>query len=54
MGYDAGYFSYGVSEVYAADMYQIFEGAPRGIMDRDVGRHYRKCILEPGQLTWCG
>ena len=45
-GYDAGYYGYLWSEVYAADMYTRFEQA--GLLDEKAGSDYRKWILEPG------
>jgi thimet oligopeptidase len=45
-GYDAGYYGYLWSEVFAADMFTRFEKA--GLFDKKVGAEYRKWILEPG------
>jgi len=45
-GYDAGYYGYLYSEVYAADMYTRF--AANGLMDQTTGRAYRDLILSPG------
>lgn len=45
-GYDAGYYGYLWSEVFAADMFTRFEKA--GLFDKKVGADYRKWILEPG------
>jgi thimet oligopeptidase len=45
-GYDAGYYGYLWSLVYAQDMFSLFEG--RGLLDPVLGRRYREQILEPG------
>jgi thimet oligopeptidase len=47
MGYDAGYYGYLWSKVYAQDMFSRFEAAG-GPLDAAVGRAYRKDILEVG------
>jgi metallopeptidase MepB len=45
-GYDAGYYGYTYSLVFAADMYAtVFKSDP---LDPKKGAHYRKEILEPG------
>ncbi|KAL1748030.1 hypothetical protein HDZ31DRAFT_30711 [Schizophyllum fasciatum] len=45
-GYDAGYYGYMYSLVYAADMYAtIFKADP---LDPARGKKYRDCILRPG------
>ncbi|QRV81064.1 metallopeptidase MepB [Ceratobasidium sp. AG-Ba] len=45
-GYDAGYYSYAYSLVFAADMYKtVFKGAP---LDPAKGKLYREKILQPG------
>jgi thimet oligopeptidase len=46
-GYDAGYYSYVWSEVYAQDMFSVFKTA--GLMDPAVGMRYRADILAPGR-----
>lgn len=45
-GYDAGYYGYLWSNVYAADMFTRFE--KEGIMSKKTGADYKKWILEKG------
>jgi thimet oligopeptidase len=45
-GYDAGYYGYLWSEVYGDDMWSRFEN--EGVDNPDVGRSYRRQILEKG------
>lgn len=45
-GYDAGYYSYLWSKVYADDMFSRFE--KEGILNPKTGREYRRWILEKG------
>lgn len=45
-GYDAGYYGYLWSNVYAADMFTRFE--KEGIMNKKTGADYKKWILEKG------
>ncbi|HVE14221.1 MAG TPA: M3 family metallopeptidase, partial [Elusimicrobiota bacterium] len=45
-GYDAGYYGYLWSKVYAQDMFSRFEA--EGVMSPKLGALYRKEILEPG------
>jgi thimet oligopeptidase len=45
-GYDAGYYGYLWSRVYGDDMYSRF--AEEGVTDPEVGRSYRRIILEQG------
>ena len=45
-GYDAGYYGYLWSKVFAQDMFSRFEKA--GVLDPKTGADYRREILEPG------
>ena len=45
-GYGSAYYGYKWSEVYAHDMFSIFE--ENGIMDARTGMRYREIILEKG------
>lgn len=45
-GYGAGYYGYLWSEVYAADMFSVFE--KNGVMDQKTGLRYRDIILARG------
>ncbi len=45
-GYDAGYYGYKWSEVYADDMFTRFEAA--GPLDSELGNEYRQLVLERG------
>lgn len=45
-GYDAGYYGYMWSKVYAADMFTRFKKS--GLLNPKVGQEYRRHILEPG------
>ena len=49
-GYDAGYYGYLWSEVYAADMFTRFQKAKFKLLDPKVGAEYRADILEPGDM----
>lgn len=46
VGYDAGYYGYMWSKVFASDMFTRF--AERGILNKKIGAEYRKIILEKG------
>ncbi|MDD5629991.1 MAG: Zn-dependent oligopeptidase, partial [Elusimicrobia bacterium] len=46
MGYDAGYYSYLWSEVYALDGFSRF--VKEGLLSEKVGREYRREVLERG------
>jgi thimet oligopeptidase len=46
MGYAAGYYGYLWANVYAHDMFSVFE--KNGIMDKETGRQYRDIILARG------
>jgi thimet oligopeptidase len=48
MGYDAGYYGYLWSEVYAKDMFTLFE--KEGLLSSKAGSKYRKVILEQGNM----
>lgn len=47
-GYDAGYYGYLWSEVYAQDMFSIFE--KKGLLNSQIGNRYRRTILEQGSM----
>lgn len=47
-GYEAGYYGYTWSKVFAQDMFTRFE--KEGVQSPQVGAEYRKHILEPGDL----
>ncbi len=46
MGYDAGYYGYMWSKVYAADMFTRFRS--EGLLNSQTGMDYRKQVLEKG------
>lgn len=47
-GYDAGYYGYLWSEVYAQDMFTLFD--KNGLSNPEIGVRYRKTILEQGNM----
>lgn len=47
-GYDAGYYGYLWSEVYAQDMFSRFQ--KEGLLNAKVGGDYRKWVLEKGGM----
>jgi thimet oligopeptidase len=47
-GYDAGYYGYMWSKVYAQDMFSKFKQA--GVLSPAMGDHYRRTILEYGNM----
>ncbi len=48
-GYDAGYYGYLWSAVYAADMFSRFES--EGLLNADLGKRYRRTVLERGKMV---
>jgi thimet oligopeptidase len=48
-GYDAGYYGYLWSKVYAQDMFSAFQAA--GLVNPAVGKRYRDDILAPARLN---
>jgi Zn-dependent oligopeptidase len=48
MGYDAGYYGYAWADAISADMATVFEKAPDGYFDKEVGMRLRHEIYEPG------
>jgi thimet oligopeptidase len=47
-GYDAGYYGYLWSEVYASDLFSRFE--TQGLLNPEVGLEYRRKVLEVGKM----
>ena len=48
VGYDAGYYGYAWADAISADMATVFESAPDGYYDVEVGRRLREEIYAPG------
>jgi len=46
MGYDAAYYGYRWSEVYAHDLFSVFKKSPKKCFDSETGMRMRKEILE--------
>ena len=46
MEYDAGYYGYMWSKVFAVDMFTRFKKT--GLLNKKMGRNYREIILEKG------
>jgi len=47
-GYDAGYYGYAWADAIAADMASVFENAPGGLMDKNIGMRLREEIYATG------
>jgi thimet oligopeptidase len=47
-GYDAGYYGYAWADAIAADMASVFQNAPDGFLDANVGRRLRDEIYAVG------
>lgn len=47
IGYDAGYYGYGWSDVYAADIFDMMLHSPEGLLSPETGRRLREAILSP-------
>ncbi|RJP24956.1 MAG: hypothetical protein C4527_17925 [Candidatus Omnitrophota bacterium] len=47
-GYDAGYYGYAWADVICADLATMFEKAPQGFLDPQMGMKLRREIFEPG------
>merc|ERR1712187_442717 len=47
IGYDAGYYGYGWSDVYAADVFDAMACSSLGLLSVEVGQRLRDDILEP-------
>lgn len=48
VGYDGGYYGYAWADAIAADMATVFEAAPHGFLDKNVGMKLRREIYAPG------
>lgn len=49
-GYDAGYYGYMWSLVYATDMFTRFQAQAGGLLSPEIGADYRRVILENGNM----
>lgn len=47
IGYDAGYYGYGWSDVYAADVFETMRKSKDGLISAKTGGKLRDCILAP-------
>eukprot|EP00966_Prymnesium_polylepis_P111250 2573302-Prymnesium_polylepis.3 len=47
LGYDAGYYSYGWSDVYAADVFETMMASEEGPLSAATGGRLRDAILAP-------
>jgi len=47
IGYDAGYYGYGWSDVYAADLFKAMLHSPSGLLGVETGQRLRDQILGP-------
>eukprot|EP00927_Polykrikos_kofoidii_P008136 TRINITY_DN13375_c0_g1_i1.p1 TRINITY_DN13375_c0_g1~~TRINITY_DN13375_c0_g1_i1.p1 ORF type:complete len:762 (-),score=126.38 TRINITY_DN13375_c0_g1_i1:107-2311(-) len=47
IGYDAGYYGYGWSDVYAADVFEVMRSSRGGALSAEVGAKLRQQILGP-------
>lgn len=45
-GYDSCFYAYPLAEIIAEEMFGIF--LKHGINNKEIARHYRKCVLETG------
>lgn len=57
IGYDAGVYGYGWSDVYAADLFHTMQTSEAGALSSATGRRLREEILGPcatktGDVTW--
>ena len=46
-GYDAGYYGYGWSDVYAADLFEAMASTPAGMLSAQTGSKLRDQVLGP-------
>lgn len=47
IGYDAGYYGYGWSDVVAADIFDAMRQEPKGLLSEEVGRKLKEELLGP-------